>query len=347
MKANSLQIISFEDALKNAGDKKHLLLGNGFSIALKPDIFSYASLYDECKKQKCISKEVSELFKKFNTRDFEIIIRALNDTAKVLTVYSKSSKIAKQLQSDANRLKKTLIDLLSLKHPSRPTDIAENQYKSCIKFIENFDRIYTLNYDLLLYWVIMKALEDEKAHNYDDGFRHEEDEDYVVWHPEEAKSQNVYYLHGALHLFDTGSEIKKFTWVNTGIRLIEQIRNELKQNNFPLFIAEGSSTEKMTKINHSQYLGRGIRSFAEIGGSLFIYGHSLAENDRHYLDFIAKNKIEKMFVSLFDDGSHKQKKVNDLIHQRAENLANDRLHLKKNHPIEVIFYDAMSAKVWG
>ena len=39
--------------------------------------------------------------------------------------------------------------------------------------------------------------------------------------------QNIHYLHGALHLFDAGSELKKFTWVNTGRRLTEQIREAL------------------------------------------------------------------------------------------------------------------------
>jgi len=32
---------------------------------------------------------------------------------------------------------------------------------------------------------------------------------YVVWYPERSNQQNVYYLHGALHLFDAGAEIKK------------------------------------------------------------------------------------------------------------------------------------------
>ncbi len=346
MKTARSKMISFEEALQQAGTKRHLLLGNGFSIALKPDIFSYASLYDECEKQRCISDETKKLFKKFGTRDFEVVIRALNDTVKVLAVYTNKKKLLRRIKSDADKIKKALVELLSAKHPAKPAEITEVQYAACTQFFGKFERIYTLNYDLLLYWVVMKALEAGGV-NYDDGFRYEEGQDYVVWHPEEAKSQNIFYLHGALHLFDTGAEIKKYTWNKTGVRLIEQVRAELKQDNFPLFVAEGNSVEKMTKINHSQYLGRGIRSFAEIGGSLFVYGHSLADNDRHYLEFIAKNKVEKMFVSLFCDGSAKQDKENALIRQRAECFVNARVQLKKKYPLEVIFYDAKSAKVWG
>jgi len=41
-----MTILTFEAALSAANGKKHLLLGNGFSIALKPDIFTYGSLYE-------------------------------------------------------------------------------------------------------------------------------------------------------------------------------------------------------------------------------------------------------------------------------------------------------------
>lgn len=41
-------VISYNKTLNllKSAKKRHLLLGNGFSIALKPDIFSYGSLYE-------------------------------------------------------------------------------------------------------------------------------------------------------------------------------------------------------------------------------------------------------------------------------------------------------------
>jgi hypothetical protein len=43
-----MDIMSFTEAMRriDGANKKHLLLGNGFSISLKPDIFSYGSLYE-------------------------------------------------------------------------------------------------------------------------------------------------------------------------------------------------------------------------------------------------------------------------------------------------------------
>lgn len=346
MKTDSAQVISFNEALKKAGDKKHLLLGNGFSIALKPDIFSYASLYEECEKQEYISKKMALVFKKFKTKDFEVIIRALNDAAIILNCYTKKRKFSRQLKKDADKLKTALVNLLSSKHPAKPSEIPDPKYSACVDFLSHFERIYTLNYDLLLCWAIMKAIETGKGH-YDDGFRHEPNEDYVVWQPEEADKQNVYYLHGALHLFDAGSEIKKFTWNRTGVTLLRQVKSELEKNNFPLFVAEGTSREKMTKINHSQYLGRGVRSFSKIGGSLFIFGHSLSKNDGHYLSLIAKNNLNRLFISLYDSGTRGAERANREIRTKADLLVNARSKENPKKPLDVSFFDAQTAKVWG
>src|SRR5258708_37609888 len=81
------KLISFGDALKAAEQygKKHLLLGNGFSIACKPDIFAYGSLFEEAKKT--MSKELAAIFVAMGTQDFEEVIRALQHAAAIVSVY--------------------------------------------------------------------------------------------------------------------------------------------------------------------------------------------------------------------------------------------------------------------
>src|SRR3546814_6226682 len=59
-----------------------------------------------------------------------------------------------------------------------------------------------------------------------------------------AHGQRVHYLHGALHLFDAGAELQKYTWVNTGKPLLEQAREAMGADKFPLFVAEGRSDER-------------------------------------------------------------------------------------------------------
>jgi hypothetical protein len=68
----SFKLLSFADALKASEQygKRHLILGNGFSIACKPDIFAYGSLFEEAKKT--MSKELAALFAAMGTQDFEV-----------------------------------------------------------------------------------------------------------------------------------------------------------------------------------------------------------------------------------------------------------------------------------
>jgi hypothetical protein len=157
-------------------------------------------------------------------------------------------------------------------------------------FLANFHSVYTVNYDLLLYWAIMQDLEPEVPS--DDGFRRPEDreEEYVVWEPD-VHQQSIFYLHGALHVFDAEAEVQKYTWVNTGIRLIDQIRSALENDLYPIFVAEGESLKKRERIRHSDFLTRSTRSFGSIGGPLFIYGHSLADNDDHIVRLIQEARF--------------------------------------------------------
>jgi hypothetical protein len=148
-------------------------------------------------------------------------------------------------------------------------------------------------------------------------------------------------LHGALHLFDARSELQKYTWANTGVPLIDQIRDALSRNFFPLFVAEGTSEEKFTRVRHSDYLSKAYRSFIPIQGSLFIYGHSLGENDAHILHLIGIGKTDRLFVSIHRDPELESNKA---IIRKAIAFAALR---PAKRPLEVHFFDADSAQVWS
>ena len=78
----------------------------------------------------------------------------------------------------------------------------------CRQFLSNFGHIYTLNYDVLLYWALMQDQVDELDLLPDDGFRSPEDDHdapYVTW--QEADQAKVHYLHGSASAADI-SKIK-------------------------------------------------------------------------------------------------------------------------------------------
>lgn len=340
-----MAVLTFQQALTESQrfSKRHVLLGNGFSIACRPDIFLYGKLYEQADFSK-LSPTAKKAFEALGTQDFERVIKALRDTKLVLEGYGGAPQtLLDTLQSDADGLRELLVQTIAHSHPAWPGEISDEEYAACRTFVANFHTIYTFNYDLLLYWAQMHTAEGAEPTS-DDGFRKSEidyDAAYVVWEPSQSHDQNTWFLHGALHVFDAGTEIQKYTWANTGVRLIDQIRDALSKGFFPLFVSEGTSAEKLERIRHSDYLAKAYRSFSEITGALFIYGHSLAENDEHYLKRIEKGRLSQIYVGLHGDPASDS---NKRIVRRAEKMSNNR---RRGAQLAVSYFDTATASVWG
>jgi hypothetical protein len=338
------EILSFQEALHlvPGAKKPHLLMGNGFSRALRNGIFAYDAIFNQADFGK-LSAKAKRSFEVLDSTDFERVIKALQDARLLVQLYeSKNRALANRLRKDAEGLKEVLVKAIASNHPGLPSDISDVAYKNSKAFLGYFDHLYTLNYDLLLYWTLMQneILPDVKC---DDGFRTPEDGStkYVSWDPDQSYSQNVHYLHGALHLFDAGSEIHKYTWANTGVPLIQQVRDALEMNYYPLFVSEGESEKKIEKIQHSAYLAKGFRSFVNIQGILFTYGWSFSDSDDHILRAISKGKIQLLAASIYGDVDLPQ---NQTIVQKLSTIAAARPDKKR---LTVVYYDAASARVWG
>jgi hypothetical protein len=344
-------LLSFDEAIEKAETirnskgtapvNRHLILGNGFSIALDPTIFTYSSLFQRADFSD--NPEIKSVFKELDTTDFEDVINMLENAAKVITYYlPKQVNTRERMRRDAQKIKEVLIETIASNHPARPGDIEDHQYDLCTSFLSRFlkqnGRIYTLNYDILLYWVLMNSGVD-----FDDGFREDPDDpdaDYVYWTVGEAPKQNVYYLHGALHLFDAGYQLRKFTWVRTAIPLIDQARSAISEGYLPLFVSEGSSEKMMAKITHSGYLHKGLRSLGGVGGCLFTYGWSLSENDEHVIRKIERGKVGNVFVGIHGNPTSENSRR---IIERAQRMESNR----KKRNLFVDFYDSSSVQIWG
>jgi len=354
-----VDIITFDDAIADSAQysKRHLMLGNGFSIACRPDIFHYGSLFS--KADFTGHPNLIRVFEALDTQDFEVAIRNLEAGAKLLPIYASSHATAPvQMLADAVALKEILLNTIAHNHPNVPGDIPDAKFWACRRFLAHFlgspndGQVYTLNYDLLLYWTLMHEdmpFDEPIEIAASDGFGNDEDDpeaDYVVWQGETAShSAKVHFLHGALHLFDAGSELQKFTWVRTNERLIDQARKAINANKFPLFVAEGSSLQKKNKIRHNAYLYQGYKQLtanAQQGRHcFFLHGHSLAQNDDHILRRLGTGRFKKLYVSLF---GAPETSTNIAIIARAKQIAGLR---NERYPMDLSFYDAESASIWG
>lgn len=347
-----VDVITFEHALDAASGctNRHLLLGNGFSIACFPKIFLYSSLFEEAKPG--LPPELISVFEILKTTDFEAAIRALQSSAAIAPIYGGDA--AKMIEH-AELLKDALVSAVASRHPARPGDITPEKYAACRKFLSHFlggpkGCVYTTNYDLLLYWAAMQTEIDDLKLQHNDGFGKDEndyDAPYVMWHGEsKSHEQRVHYLHGALHLFDAGYQLQKYTWVNTGIPLVDQARDALSRDEFPLFVAEADSDQKLNRIQHSAYLHHSYKSYVGSlrsgkNSALFVLGHSLDANDDHIFERIGRSQLGELYVSLHGD---QLEPFNQEIIRRAERLKAKRGAV---YPLHIGYFDAASAAPWG
>lgn len=328
-----------------------------------PKIFSYGSIYnaDDFKGRPSIQM----LFNRNSSFDFEEVIRDLNSSASVLRSYDPTNTtLLDRFADDAEFVKEALVKSLTRNHPDVHSDIDEDSYIACATFLSNFlnggesrtlGRVYSLNYDLLLYWTLMHAKNDHEQKfprlETNDGFVAPQDAkaEYVVWAGERTGFyQRIFFLHGALHLFDTEIQVEKKTWSRSDVRLIDQTREALAINHFPIFVAEGESDEKIKKIRHNPYLEASyVQLYRDVAlnnckeSCIFIFGHSLAATDDHILRNVFSGRLGHIFISLY---GNPESETNASIKANVARLFRAN---QIGHQMAITYFDAASAQVWG
>lgn len=330
--------------------RSHLLLGNGFSIACDPR-FSYGSLFDWA-KENGLTERVMAVFEYLGTNNFEGVLRLLEDGGWLTEHYAgEDGAIARaEMAADLEVVKSALVSALTSTHFARPYDLPEEQLARCRDFLRPFHNIFTLNYDLLLYWVTLS--EDALVRR--DCFGASEDEpdaEYCVFQQHLGPNEGILFIHGALHLYLASGEVRKHTWSRTGVPLIDSIRTALEAGQYPLFVAEGMAHKKKEQIEKSSYLSYCLSKLTRIQGPLVIYGWAMGDSDQHILDVLAHNeKLRVIYVGLFGDPDSEP---NRATRSAAESLVERRrTHLQRRnrdadrYALEVKYFDSGTAPVW-
>lgn len=340
------KILTFEEVLEQTKDYKQrsVLLGNGFSIGYDNNRFSYTSLFDSAVKKDLILKdsELYRVFEKLGTKDFEKVIRHLDEAKLLSDIYFNNFNIDK-LNLDILNLKEYLICTIMNNHPECVSDFDIIKSRNCSNFLKNFTKIFTLNYDLLLYWTILQNRMEEK---FTDGFADDESKDYLDY--TRLHGNSFFFLHGALHLFDNKTTIKKLCFKRTSINLKKQIEYNLSRDIYPVFVSEGTSDDKLEKIIHNTYLSSCYNSFKTSSGALVIYGTTLKTNDEHIIKAIALGNFDKIFIgannnvqSAFDLKEKIMAQSIEIVNKIKAKKENTKKEFK-----EVFIYDSKTANVW-
>lgn len=342
-------MLTYQEAhgwLMNGGNTKpHLLLGNGFSMAYDSDRFSYTALADQAEAEGLLPASAQQLMAVTGSRDFEAALRQLEATADTLEALDPVHHAAtiSSLRHDIDELREALAQAIAGLHPERPYEIDDDAYERVREFLDAHKGIYSVSYDLLTYWALMQDANTGTARR-SDGFRDSglAGDETVLWDIYEPFNQTVHYLHGALHLFLGPDGLRKLTYSRTGLALVDQVRDQLAHRRYPIYVAEGDSASKLSRINASAYLARSLRSLSSCGGTLLVYGHSLDPNDDHIFEAVVRSKMTRMAVSLYGDPASD---INQEIQRRVADVAARRT-LRGGLDLDYRFFDASSVDLW-
>jgi len=347
------KLTTYQEVIKSLNDKKrqkHLLMGNGFSMSYDYDIFSYNKLAEFLNKLD--NPVLQKLFEIIKTSNFELLMEQLENVAQITAVFGADKKVVGKIQKASAILKVSLIEAIKELHPEHVFAVSEDKSKACAEFLNSYlaedGQIFTTNYDLLLYWVLMRNDLDKKG----DGFGRET-EDTDEWIDPEDRvwselrwgkhmdSQSIHYVHGALHLFDAGINVIKEEYTSEHV-LLENIKSRMEKKEYPIFVTAGNGEEKLSHIRHNRYLSYCYDVLSTISGSLVCFGFGFGPYDEHIIGAI-NNATKKRKDQ--DGKWHMLKSI--YIGVYSEYDMKHIQSIENKFKCKVNLFDAKTVNVWG
>lgn len=276
-----------------------ILIGNGASCAVW-DKFRYSSLYQQASSNSNhpLSDSDIQLFTDWEANgNFEKVLANLLITRKTNTILGEpnNSKIQEIIRERYNNVRNALVEAVQKVHVEW-SDVSPNIFNSIQEVLSKYSCVYSTNYDLLIYWSIMSNKTKTVFKDYFwNGQQRFDITDTVI----RGNSTRVLYLHGALHLYRQAGITRKLG-NSSGGNILNQFENlwAIENDVTPVFIAEGSSREKLESIYKSDYLSFAYSEFQKHKDSLVVFGHSLGESDQHLINAMKNANINKIAISM-------------------------------------------------
>jgi hypothetical protein len=226
-------------------------------------------------------------------------------------------------------------------------------FEICSENIGLFDYIFTLNYDLILYWLVLIYNNKHNRQKFRDGMSGSvsnavNSKNLKKWSCTN-NTYNVYFLHGAVHLIEDQQTRDTLKVVrNNALKTLQQLIKALLNDysNFNnLIVLEGSDKDKKVNIYHNEYLKEGLMRLGRKKGDLVIYGCSLIRedgslnNDEHVWNTIISNPdIKTIYIGIYtldeNDFTSKSKKIISALTEGRSN------------PPTINFFTTASNDIW-
>ena len=343
--------------IKNDYKDGSLIVGNGGSIAVSEN-FNYSSLYNKACEMKLINDKLKQIFSAFNTKDFETVLHKLLQAKIVTEALSINND---QITEAYGNCRGSLINVIQKIHPKYEV-IDSEQFIKIANFLKNFKTVISLNYDLILYWVMKHGNEPVNdgdqvryGHRLKDCFTEKANGDNCFnfdWktlrepHGKRRDSTLIFYLHGNLTLadyIDKTTEELEVKITSPGADHLQVVYDKWKTNRYsPLFVCEGETNRKLTSIKKSDYLDAIYNDvFNDLGNAIAIYGWSMGSQDDHVLEQLGGihrlKPFEKIAISVVKNGDE------SAFIDRVTNKVHDKI----NNQLRINFYDSASSNCWN
>lgn len=228
-------------------------------------------------------------------------------------------------------------------HPRNQSRLIDDMLSSIAHFFTQFDALFTTNYDLLTYWVMMTEPARTTTTDLFAPYEvHDPDSRWIRQYALSHFSSRVplRYLHGALHLAQRERVVEKLSRAPSSVPLIHQINQRIRVGELPLIVVEGSALLKLRRIESSPYLYHAYDAFRCITDVLVIYGWNFNLQDQHLVDVILRNpKLTEIWISLH--GKPDEEKNQEMKARIGRRLA-EAHRLGIATPAQIIYYDADS-----
>lgn len=269
-----------------------LLLGNGFSQNIWAR-FGYQSLFETASQGdgQQLSAQDLALFHGLDTHNFEVVLSALSTSKLVANALAQNADL---LTAREDSIRSALIAAVHRVHvPWAATP--ENTLNHVATSLAAYESVYSTNYDLLVYWALMRQPGAFRDFFWSGDFDITNTE---VW----GKKTKVHFLHGGLHLYrkPNGQTVKRTA--QPGANLLELFATDFG-GALPLFISEGTASEKLASIYRSDYLSFLLSRFTEDASPIVVFGHSLGESDSHIVDILRSRPGRQIAVSMRPGGN--------------------------------------------
>ncbi len=187
--------------------------------------------------------------------------------------------------------------------------------------------------------VVKSILEEEKKNkildNVDDGSKQQTlfngNKEFIF--NVEQETQNIFFLHGAFHIYKDETEYKKIT--QTSDKALYDKLEEILNNDEKEIVCIFQAENKIDEINKSEYLKKSYNKLSKLSGRMVIIGCSLSENDNHIYEQISNSKIDTLYISSRESSKESVYKKAKTLFSNKEIILFDRETISYELPVKI------------